>query len=30
MGGLCLVMGVGLLGMLVVRAPRRVLTADAA
>jgi MFS transporter, UMF1 family len=28
MGGLCLVMGVGLLGMLVVRAPRRTLAAD--
>ena len=28
MGGLCLVMGVGLLGMLMVRAPRRTVTAD--
>jgi MFS transporter, UMF1 family len=28
MGGLCLVMGVGLLGLLVVRAPHRALTAD--
>jgi MFS transporter, UMF1 family len=28
MGGLCLVMGVGLLGMLMVRAPRRSLAAD--
>jgi MFS transporter, UMF1 family len=29
MGGLCLVMGVGLAGMLMVRAPHRTLTADA-
>ena len=29
MGGLCLVMGVGLAGMLTVRAPHRTLTADA-
>jgi MFS transporter, UMF1 family len=28
MGGLCLVMGVGLLGLLMVRAPHRALTAD--
>jgi MFS transporter, UMF1 family len=28
MGGLCLVMGVGLLGLLMVRAPRRTVTAD--
>jgi hypothetical protein len=28
MGGLCLVMGVGLAGMLMVRAPHRTLTAD--
>jgi UMF1 family MFS transporter len=28
MGGLCLVLGVGLLGMLMVRAPRRSLAAD--
>ena len=28
MGGLCLVMGVGLLGLLMVRAPQRALTAD--